>query len=604
MASLHFSQLIHPDDHNEVVKNFNDRLAGTCEFKIITKTGREKHISYSGTSIKKEGRIIGLQAIIRDITKTKELQENIKQAKEHYEQVIDAIQDGICVIGKDFKIVSCNKTFAKKINLPITEIKGKKCQDVIPHYENNLFKNHCHRRSNKGKCIPTMAFLAGENISATEKNIDEEGNIHYHRMRAFPSKNEAGEVEQVVLVIKNITEYQKAEEEIRRLSEFNKKILDNVPVSIITINKDEVVTSVNDFFYALAGENNLVGENIFSRPFFKKENLVKKYKKLLKTGESFSKSNCKTINSQGEIKYLNIIATPVRNKKGEIEGAISMALDNTEAILKEQEIAKLNINLEKKVSKRTQQLNDINKELQKILELKSKFISDASHELRTPLTIMQGNLDLAIKENNARGEAIPEAFNLINKEIGQISGILSDLTMLTNTDSDAEKINYEKINLASLIKAVEESLKILAKHKKIKVLNNKTKKTINIMGDEAKLEKLLLNIVSNAIKYTKEGGVVKIQAEKNDNNIKIIVEDNGIGIPGEDLPYIFERFYRADKARSNAEGGTGLGLSIAKWIAEAHYGKIDVESTLGKGSKFTIDLPYDYKKQKEEISLF
>ena len=129
-------------------------------------------------------------------------------------------------------------------------------------------------------------------------------------------------------------------------------------------------------------------------------------------------------------------------------------------------------------------------------------------------------------------------------------------------------------------------------------------KQLTIMGDEAKVEKLLLNIARNAIKYNKKGGWVKIWTEKNNNGVNIYVEDNGIGIPKQDLPYIFERFYRVDKARSRGEGGTGLGLSIAKWIAEAHQGKISAESTMGKGSKFIIHLPNDYKKQKEKVSLF
>jgi signal transduction histidine kinase len=142
-------------------------------------------------------------------------------------------------------------------------------------------------------------------------------------------------------------------------------------------------------------------------------------------------------------------------------------------------------------------------------------------------------------------------------------------------------------------------LKILADQKKIALIYKKGAKKIKITGDEAKLEKLLLNIVRNAIKYTNEKGRVKIWAERLAREATIAIEDNGVGIPEKDLPYIFERFYRVDKSRSREEGGTGIGLSIAKWIAEAHNGSITVESTVGKGTKFTVHLPYNAGPETE-----
>ena len=172
-----------------------------------------------------------------------------------------------------------------------------------------------------------------------------------------------------------------------------------------------------------------------------------------------------------------------------------------------------------------------------------------------------------------------------------MTGILADLTMLTNTDVNSEQLAYEEVNLGSIIKAASQSLKVLAQQKRIKIKYKKGMEKLNIMGDEAKLEKLLLNIIRNAIKYNKERRWVKIWTEKDNNEARIYIEDNGIGIPEKDLPYIFERFYCVDKARTSSEGGVGLGLAIAKWIVEAHKGKISVESIFGQGSKFVIHLP-------------
>ena len=122
-------------------------------------------------------------------------------------------------------------------------------------------------------------------------------------------------------------------------------------------------------------------------------------------------------------------------------------------------------------------------------------------------------------------------------------------------------------------------------------------KPIYFIGDEAKLERAILNITRNAIKYTDDGGCIKVGFKKTKEEASIDIEDNGIGIPEKDLPNIFERFYRVDKARSRNEGGTGLGLPIAKWIVEAHNGRIEVKSELGKGSIFSITLPLKTKKK-------
>jgi signal transduction histidine kinase len=182
--------------------------------------------------------------------------------------------------------------------------------------------------------------------------------------------------------------------------------------------------------------------------------------------------------------------------------------------------------------------------------------------------------------------------------------ILSDLTMLSNVDFQRERLLHEKINLGQLTIAVGQSLQVLADQKKIALIYRKGAKKIEIWGDETKLEKLLLNIVRNAIRYNGEKGRIKIWVEGDKSEARISVEDNGIGIPGKDLPYIFERFYRVDKSRAREEGGTGLGLAIARWIAEAHKGNISVVSTVGEGSKFTIHLPYNYKEQGLLNNLF
>jgi len=410
--------------------------------------------------------------------------------------------------------------------------------------------------------------------------------------------------DEICFNIHDITESKLAEEENIKLKEFNQKIVDSSPVSILVLNKKGKIILVNNMAQTLMHKpkEKILGEELCeTREIKNNKELLFSYKNLLNKGKAFHYDNLSYIlKTDKKQRYLNIIAVPLYTKDKIVSGGISMAIDNTEKIMAKKKLEELNKKLEVTVEKRTKELDIINKELSKVLELKLKFISDASHELRTPLTIIQGNLDLAIQENLNDQKEIPEAYTLIEKEVEQMTGILTDLTMLTNADASSETIDCDDIDLNLLIKTVGQSLEILADKKGIKIKTINKNKKIKMKGDEAKLEKLFLNIIRNAIKYTEKDGEIELTVKREVNIAKVIVKDTGMGIPDQDLPYIFERFYRVDKARSRAEGGTGLGLSICKWIAEAHGGKIQAESKLGIGSVFTISLPCECLHEKEE----
>ncbi len=597
LKQMNFIRLFVPEERDKVDECIKARLEGiygtndspmSYETKITT---RNKQIRYVRMTTAKIINNDEWFTIIQDITENTALLETIEKSKQHYEQVIDTIQDSICVVDRNMIVVSCNMSFAKNIKRDITEIKGLNCSSTIPTYKNNLFKEHC-AKNRKKECLVTKVFNEGSPITFVQKDKSKNGKVYYHRFTIMPTKNDKGEVYQVVIVIRDITERTIAENNVKKLSEFNKRIVNNAPVSIITLDKKGEITSVNNYFKKLSRGSDHLGASIYDLPFIEREGLKEKFKTLLKTGESFHKDKCVFFDREAndEPRYLNISVVPLLDKNYKIDGAISMGVDSTDTMIYKEKIEELNKNLEIKVKKRTDQLKKANEKLNQVLKLKSKFISDASHEIRTPLTIIQGNIDLAVKEAKNNEEEVPEYFQTVKKELERMTKIISDLTMLTNADARTEKLELEIISLNIITKAIAQSVQVLTKQKNID-LTVKNNVNINIIGDETKLEKLLLNIVRNSIKYTDVGGWIKISLEKDDDKARIIVEDNGIGIPKEDLPFIFERFYRVDKARSRDEGGTGLGLSICKWIAEAHGGNIKTESKEGKGTKFIVTLP-------------
>ncbi len=237
------------------------------------------------------------------------------------------------------------------------------------------------------------------------------------------------------------------------------------------------------------------------------------------------------------------------------------------------------------------------KETSRLLEeerLKVASIADATHEIRTPLAIMKGNVDLALRVG---GKNPKTALRAINYEIKHLSGILSDLSLITSEAWELKnRVLYEKISLSSLIKVVVARSKALAYEKNISISTSKIPK-ITILGDRSYLEKLLVNLLKNSIIYGNRNGHTKIITKQSKDMIEIDVIDDGIGISKEDLPHVFERFYRADKFHKSGGSSIGLGLAIAKWIVEIHGGEISVESKgEKKGSTFKVSLPFNLVK--------
>ncbi len=222
-------------------------------------------------------------------------------------------------------------------------------------------------------------------------------------------------------------------------------------------------------------------------------------------------------------------------------------------------------------------------------KLKTEFIADATHEIRTPLAIIRGNVDLA----HSKLKSEKSALKAINYEVKHLSHLLADLTMLTSREAEFnKKALTQTVDLLDIIKKTAKRAEVLAHQKNISIKIPSRLPPVHIKGDDAYLEKLLLNLVKNAITYGKENGWVKIGIEKNKNKATITVEDNGIGISDADIPHIFERFYRAEKIRDPEGKRTGLGLAISKWIVKMHRGTLTVSSTPQKGSIFTASFPF------------
>ncbi|KKU68335.1 MAG: Multi-sensor signal transduction histidine kinase [Parcubacteria group bacterium GW2011_GWA2_47_16] len=237
---------------------------------------------------------------------------------------------------------------------------------------------------------------------------------------------------------------------------------------------------------------------------------------------------------------------------------------------------------------------DLIKETKRLLDeerSKVESIADATHELRTPIAIIKGNVDLALQSKEKNPKSAKSALRAINYEIKHLSSILSELSLVTSKAWELKnRIFFEKLNLRSLISVVVERCKALAYKKNVSITTGKIP-DVTILGDKMYLEKMLINLIRNSIIYGHKNGHTGVSVENIKDGVVISITDNGIGISPEDLPHVFERFYRADKFHSSGGSSIGLGLAIVKWIAEVHGGTVSAESVKDKGSVFSVFLP-------------
>jgi two-component system phosphate regulon sensor histidine kinase PhoR len=230
-------------------------------------------------------------------------------------------------------------------------------------------------------------------------------------------------------------------------------------------------------------------------------------------------------------------------------------------------------------------------DLKRLERVRQDFVANVSHELRTPLTAIKGYVE-ALRDGGLQDPVQAEQFlRVIQRHSERMDKIVSDLLLLSEMESADRVLQRETVHIPDLIRTAVETLRPVAEGKEQDLRVEPLEGLPTLRADGQKLHQVMINLLNNAISYTPEGGSITVEARPVPEGVAVSVIDNGIGIPPDELPRIFERFYRVDKGRSRDLGGTGLGLSIVKHIVEAHGGQVRVESKPGKGSRFTFFLP-------------
>jgi len=248
--------------------------------------------------------------------------------------------------------------------------------------------------------------------------------------------------------------------------------------------------------------------------------------------------------------------------------------------------------LEKKVEERTRELTLALDEVRKISKRKTDFISSVSHELRTPLTSIKGYAAILMEEKLGHLPlAAKERLEKINRHSDELVHMVNDLLDIARIESGRAVMKMEELDLKTVISNVADLISIQCKNKNIELITNIQKDILPVLADRTQLERVFINLLGNAVKFTPENGKITIKTHTEDNVIQVDISDTGIGIPPDSLPMLFEEFYRVDNPINQQVKGTGLGLSLVKHIIEAHKGRIWVESKSGKESTFSFTLP-------------
>lgn len=384
-------------------------------------------------------------------------------------------------------------------------------------------------------------------IESAEKITEEDKT----RSRLFRNnkKNEVGDLENVFGVM--TTELKEKLSEVSTQKNQIETILLHMTDGIIAFNMKGEIILINPAakkFLSIRPEDNTF-EDIFKK--FKLDINMEKIIYL----ENWTSTEQRI---QIEDKFMNVFFAPFRNETDRPNGVIAVVQDITEHV--------------------------------KLDNMQKEFVADVSHELKTPITSIMGYADTLL-EGEYDKDTQERFLNVIASEARRMAKLVTDLLTLSRYDSNKKKTQKDAFDLGELVKKCQDKLAIEIKKKNHKVNCFVTADVPPVYADRDDIERVVLNILTNSIKYTKDNGEIKIYVGFVYNDAYIKVFDNGIGIPEEDLNRIFERFYRVDKARTREMGGTGLGLSIAKEILDKNGGSIDIKSVVGQGTEVVIRIP-------------
>ncbi len=335
-------------------------------------------------------------------------------------------------------------------------------------------------------------------------------------------------------------------------------ILSAIQDGLLVVDANRSITLANETFgklFKISGS--VTGASLLDA--IRQPTLERLISEALRTGEA-ARSELELADSQtGVDRHIEVSAVPIKKSSSEIIGAVVLFHDITE--------------------------------LKRVDQMRRDFVANVSHELRTPLSILSGYLEMLLDNPKISRDELARILPVMQRHSARLALLVDDLLSLAQLESPGARLDLAMVNLRELFNNVALDWKEKLAAKGLRVVVEVDADAVTLCADETRLQEVLHNLLENALKYSRPNGRIWLQAKRRHSEVVLSVKDEGIGIGKEDLPRIFERFFRADKARSRELGGTGLGLAIVKHIAQLHGGYVEAESELGRGAVIRVILP-------------
>jgi PAS domain S-box-containing protein len=522
---------------------------------VLSKDKKPVHISMSAALLRnKNGEPIGTVRVSRDITKEVELERKIEEERDNLNLIFENMVDGVYIVSRDYKVEFMNKVLIDEFGDQV----GGICYAAF------------HNRDEPCPRCKNPEVLSGKTVrwewQSRRKNKT-------YDLIETPVKDSDGTLLKLT-IFRDITARKRIEEELRAAKERYRVIFEHTLTPLCVIEEDNTLSFVNTEFETLSGysREELVGKKWIDLIAEGDLEMVRNYCDERRKGGAAACWFFKLVSREGAIKYVNACIEPVPREKR----CIASLLDITELKQKEN-----------KLQETCERLAELDK-------MKREFLSVAYHEMRSPLAPIIGYASMLEPKLADREKRY---ISIIEKSARELEERINHMLELARIDGKKVELTLGELAVRDVVEKVVRNLEPAAEAKKQAISTFIPQ--IAIPADEQKLYTIFTNLISNAIRYTPEGGRIDIVVEDRGEDICACVADTGPGIPAEHLPKIFERFYMIDTSLTRKSGGLGLGLSIVKEYVKLHGGRVWATSELGKGSKFFFTLPKREITKKE-----
>lgn len=598
LITMKIWDISHIEDAKKEEKLFEGLLKGlrpsySIEKRTYKKNGEIKWFYKNAYLVKyDDGSIKYVFNYIIDITERKRMEEKIKNHSDFLQKIIDTIPNPIFIKKSDSEYIDFNKSFADLIGSVEKKIKVR---DFVNDLNMDIIKEileHCEKAIELNTSLEyNFAF---KNLSYKGKGEIDGTYI----INTAPYMDMDKNINGVVGSITNISHLKKIEEELKQINNKYGKLLELSPDVITIINKG-IITFINDSGAKMLGyqsPNELIGKEAYK--FVAQDNIEE-----ITDNVKWAENNLNTTGKPYEIKFksndskfIDVESINIGYIDGEEVSVMTVARDITErkkaeALKKEAEV---NLKL-------------LNEAIESD-KIKNEFFANVSHELRTPLNVMMGVLQLLTlyKDNKEDGyQSIDRYIKMMKQNCYRLLRLVNNLIDITKIDAGFFNIKLRRYDIVKIVEDITLSIVEYVESNGL-ILEFDTNEEERIIScDPDQMERIILNLLANSIKFTNPGGKINVVLESEDDSVKIIIRDTGIGIPEDQLEIIFERFKQVDRSFARDCSGSGIGLSLVKSLVEMHGGNIKVKSKEKCGTEFTIIIPVDESKilSEEEVNI-